>query len=92
MTAPRDWRAEGACRTEDPALFFAPDADHPEPDDARDAREAAAKAVCARCPVIDACAAHALAVREPYGVWGGMTEDEREARLGRVRPRLASAS
>jgi WhiB family redox-sensing transcriptional regulator len=25
------------------------------------------------------CSAHALTVREPYGVWGGMTEDEREA-------------
>ena len=34
------------------------------------------------------CAAHALAVREPYGVWGGLTEDEREAMLGRPRHRL----
>ena len=25
------------------------------------------------------CAAHALSVREPYGVWGGLTEEEREA-------------
>ena len=25
------------------------------------------------------CAAHALSVREPYGVWGGLSEDEREA-------------
>jgi len=24
------------------------------------------------------CAQHALAVKEPYGVWGGLTEDERE--------------
>ena len=23
------------------------------------------------------CAAHALAVREPYGVWGGFSESER---------------
>ncbi|MBU6214198.1 MAG: WhiB family transcriptional regulator, partial [Actinomycetales bacterium] len=23
------------------------------------------------------CLSHALTVREPYGVWGGMTEDER---------------
>ncbi len=42
------------------------------------ARDLAAKAVCARCPVIAECAAHALQVREPYGVWGGLTEDERE--------------
>lgn len=25
------------------------------------------------------CRSHALAVREPYGVWGGLTEEEREA-------------
>jgi WhiB family redox-sensing transcriptional regulator len=25
-----------------------------------------------------ACREHALKVREPYGVWGGLTEEERE--------------
>jgi WhiB family redox-sensing transcriptional regulator len=29
--------------------------------------------------VLRQCREHALAVREPYGVWGGLTEDEREA-------------
>jgi len=24
------------------------------------------------------CASHALAVREPYGVWGGLSEEDRE--------------
>lgn len=41
-----------------------------------------------RCPVRTECAAHALAVREPYGVWGGLTEDEREEMMGRSRNRL----
>jgi WhiB family transcriptional regulator, redox-sensing transcriptional regulator len=27
--------------------------------------------------VIEQCRRHALTVREPYGVWGGLTEDER---------------
>lgn len=45
-----------------------------------------------RCPVRAECAAHALAVREPYGVWGGLTEDEREELMGRARTRLVSAS
>ena len=36
-------------------------------------------AICEQCPVIKECAEHALRVREPYGVWGGMTEDDREA-------------
>ena len=44
-------------------------------------REAAAKQVCARCPVVDPCRAHALSVREPYGVWGGMSEAERDEEL-----------
>jgi WhiB family redox-sensing transcriptional regulator len=29
--------------------------------------------------VLVQCREHALRVREPYGVWGAMTEDEREA-------------
>jgi WhiB family redox-sensing transcriptional regulator len=33
-----------------------------------------------------------LAVREPYGVWGGLTEDEREELMGRARNRLVSAT
>ena len=28
------------------------------------------------------CRAHALAAREPYGVWGGLSEHDREAILG----------
>ena len=70
-----DWPLHGACRGEDSDLFFHPEG---ERGPSREARESAAKAVCATCPVLAACAAHALAVREPYGVWGGMSEDERE--------------
>jgi WhiB family redox-sensing transcriptional regulator len=73
-----DWQLLGACRSEDPSVFFHPEG---ERGSARARREAAAKSICARCPVLDACAAHALAVREPYGVWGGMSEDDREAIL-----------
>ena len=31
----------------------------------------AAKAICRTCPHIEPCRAHAHAVAEPYGVWGG---------------------
>jgi WhiB family redox-sensing transcriptional regulator len=71
-----DWQMIGLCRGEDPNIFFHPEG---ERGPARANREAAAKAVCAACPVKVQCAAHALAVREPYGVWGGLSEDEREA-------------
>ncbi len=71
-----DWQMDGACRGEDPSLFFHPEG---ERGPARAGRESAAKAVCSTCPVIAQCAAHALKVREPYGVWGGLSEDDREA-------------
>jgi hypothetical protein len=41
-------------------------------------RDRSAKAVCARCEVRVECADYALRAREPYGVWGGLTEEERE--------------
>jgi WhiB family redox-sensing transcriptional regulator len=37
------------------------------------------------------CAEHALTVREPYGVWGGLSEDDRDA-IYRRRRQLANAS
>ena len=40
-------------------------------------REKKAKAICARCPVISNCLKDALANNEPFGVWGGMSADER---------------
>jgi WhiB family redox-sensing transcriptional regulator len=71
-----DWQMHGACRGEDPAIFFHPEG---ERGPARESRERAAKAICGGCPVRQECASHALAVREPYGVWGGLSEDDREA-------------
>jgi WhiB family redox-sensing transcriptional regulator len=38
-----------------------------------------AKAVCARCPVLQACREAALERPEPNGVWGGLDKDERKA-------------
>lgn len=37
----------------------------------------AAKEVCGRCPVSDACLEYAVANKERVGVWGGTTGDER---------------
>jgi WhiB family redox-sensing transcriptional regulator len=84
-----DWQLHAACRGVDSSLFFHPEGERGA---ARSARENSAKEVCMRCPVRAECAAHALAVREPYGVWGGLTEDEREELMGRARHRLVSVS
>ena len=70
-----EWQLRGACRGKDVNLFFHPAG---ERDPSRSRREQAAKAVCARCPVILQCREYALATREPYGVWGGLSETERE--------------
>ncbi|MFJ6381160.1 WhiB family transcriptional regulator [Kitasatospora sp. NPDC092039] len=67
---------DGACHTADGGVFGR-SAD--EPVAAARAREEAAKAVCAGCDVRVECRRHALAAREPYGVWGGLTADERRA-------------
>ena len=61
-----DWQLLAACRGVDSSLFFHPEGERGA---ARSARETSAKEVCMRCPVRAECAAHALAVREPYGVW-----------------------
>jgi WhiB family redox-sensing transcriptional regulator len=70
-----EWQQQGLCRQQDPSLFFHPEG---ERGPRRANREAAAKAVCATCPVLLSCREHALAVREPYGIWGGLSEHDRE--------------
>ncbi len=83
-----EWQLQGACRAYDSELFFHPEG---ERGPRRSNREAAAKAVCSTCPVLQRCRAHALASREPYGVWGGLSEHEREEILGGVRHQVAAA-
>lgn len=76
-----EWQHRGACRGVDPDTFFSPET---ERGPRRRARESAAKALCAQCPVRRECLDHALAVREPFGVWGGLNQTEREHLLRRA--------
>jgi len=69
-----EWQFEAACRGRDHDLFFPP---HGERGPLRDARVAAAKRVCAMCPVVDECLRFALRTNQRYGVWGGLAEEER---------------
>lgn len=70
-----EWQDEGLCRTLPVNTFF-------DLEDARGRlrkdREAAAKQVCRRCPVLGECLTHALAC-EDFGIWGGTTAQERQA-------------
>jgi WhiB family transcriptional regulator, redox-sensing transcriptional regulator len=67
------WQRIAACRGMD-HLFFAPPLERGR---ARRIREGQAKAVCAGCPVLGICREHALSVPEHYGIWGGLTEEDR---------------
>ena len=78
-----DWQYEGACRTLPSEMFFHPDG---ERGPRRRNRENAAKAICATCPVLIQCREHALAVQEPYGIWGGLSEEDRLAIIGQDQP------
>jgi WhiB family redox-sensing transcriptional regulator len=74
------WRKHAACRGLDVEIFY------PATEDEFDAIEA--KAVCALCPVRQACLEFALAHREREGIWGGATERERR-RIIRQRRKSA---
>lgn len=73
-----EWQMLAGCRAVSPDVFFHPEG---ERGSARRVRDDRAKSICQACPVVTECRMHALSVREPYGVWGGLTEDER-SRLG----------
>lgn len=82
------WQEDAACRTEDPDLFFPEHAGARHP--TSDWRYAAAKAVCARCPMTAECLGFALSRNERFGVWGNTVPADRE-RMRRERERGAVA-
>ncbi len=61
------WHARAACRGTSPAPFFP----------ASGVNVDRARAICATCPVIDACLSCAMADENIRGVWGGTTALER---------------
>jgi WhiB family redox-sensing transcriptional regulator len=73
------WQSDAACRGADTSWFFAPS--YFEKREEKEAREAKAKRICARCPVIEECLEYALRIREPHGIWGGRNEMERRRLL-----------
>lgn len=82
-----DWRARAACRTEDPELFFPIGV---TPAALQQAEEA--KAICRRCPVMLTCQRWAIDTGLPYGIAGGLTEEDREASRRSERRRRTLAA
>jgi WhiB family redox-sensing transcriptional regulator len=79
------WSDLAACkgRTD---YFFTTDGEKPRD---RINRETVAKAICAKCPVVEECLEQAIHAEE-RGIWGGTTDSERVA-LVRRRTRKAPA-
>ncbi|MGH3441624.1 MAG: WhiB family transcriptional regulator [Nitriliruptorales bacterium] len=77
-----EWERHAACQGVDASLFFAPNRFEPKRE--REAREAAAKAICDVCPVIDPCREASLVRGEIFGVWGGLGELDRRELLSRL--------
>lgn len=72
-----DWRAEANCGGMDPALFF-PEKGNCE----QQVKEA--RAVCRGCVVREECLEDALATGVRFGIWGGLsTQERRELRRAR---------
>ena len=82
-----DWRHRAVCRDVDPEIFFPAAQAGP----VHDRQIAAAKAVCAGCPVRPECLTFAL-TGLPEGIAGGLTPSERRThrtRSSRHRARRA---
>lgn len=75
MAGIQDDLSEGACVNRDPELWF-PSSGDPH---VAQFQLRAAKKICRACPVRDACLLGALQRKEPHGIWGGYTSDERRA-------------
>jgi WhiB family transcriptional regulator, redox-sensing transcriptional regulator len=68
------WQLSARCRGADSSVFFHPDGERGLK---RRQRQQNAKRFCAQCPVVMDCLEYSLRFREPYGIWGGIAEDER---------------
>ena len=63
-----DWEERGLCRQVDPDLFYPAKGDSAEP----------AKSICLLCEVRPQCLKESLERDERHGVWGGLSENERD--------------
>ena len=66
-TVPDMWQEQAACHGIDPDVFFPTSEEEAGP----------ALAYCGSCRIREMCLAWALKNGERYGVWGGLTEQQR---------------
>ena len=68
------WRTKAACLGTDPKTFFPVESTHGGKDSPT---YITARKICATCPVRITCLTYAVETRQHYGVWGGLTPNER---------------
>jgi WhiB family redox-sensing transcriptional regulator len=78
----RSWQPVALCRENHSQLYFPPST--AERKDEQERREVRAKSICQVCPVKRPCLDYAVEIKEPYGIWGGLTEAERRTVLARA--------
>ena len=83
------WQEEALCRGLDVELFFLPDNCRER---AKYERIEKAKSICSACPVLAACRDFAIKSEQPYGVWGGLSEEERQTIIRRIKKQKYLAS
>lgn len=80
------WKLDGLCtQVGNPDDWFPQEGRGKGAGAAARERDRATATVCTGCPVVEKCLATALENREQYGIWGGLTTDERNRIIaGRV--------
>jgi WhiB family redox-sensing transcriptional regulator len=74
VTLDDDWAREAACTSHDPELFFPIGGSRPALLQIEQAQR-----ICSTCPVRTSCLEWALGIGVEFGVWGGMSEEDRRA-------------
>lgn len=86
LPPPKHWAVTAVCKTGD----VDPDVWFPDPTDVVGIRYA--KSLCRHCPVLIECRTEALNRPERHGVWGGLSQREREAVLRKRRAAARAAA
>lgn len=81
------WQEKAACGGQEPELFFPVGNTGPAKLQIDEA-----KAVCNRCEVSEQCLTWALETGQEFGVWGGMSENERRALKRRTNRNTARSN
>jgi WhiB family transcriptional regulator, redox-sensing transcriptional regulator len=78
----QEWQELAECRTIPVEMFFPPA--EQEGDEA--------KSICQTCSVKDPCLEFAISAGERFGIWGGLTPQERRSLVAKRRSRAAAAA